>query len=148
MTTTQIIKPQTVHVNLSSYGFAMHAKEFYRAHLAYARADGKPKFSPIAFFLCCRAIELALKAKHLESMGKEDIKRRFGHDLKKSYRSLPEGERTLNEDEEVLLVQASHVYKYKEFEYFRVTSAMHAFNHFPDIDALAELARKLTAFDE
>jgi hypothetical protein len=51
-------------INLSVGLFRRDARDYFRAYLNFRRGAGE--FSPVPFFLCCRAIELALKAKHLE----------------------------------------------------------------------------------
>ena len=86
------LKAETSHLNVSSALFRQHAKDFYQYH----RSFKGPDFSPVPYFLLCRAIELQFKAVHLEQFKsahpghqtQADVKK-FGHDLIKSYNALP-----------------------------------------------------------
>jgi hypothetical protein len=49
------------------------------------RSTKPPKFSILPYFLYCRAIELGLKAIHLETDKQQDVKDEYGHNLVKSY---------------------------------------------------------------
>ena len=63
----------------------------------------------VPFFLCCRAIELALKAQHLESKSQKEVKQLYSHDLEKSYRDLDAEQQTLKPEEEHLLSAANDI---------------------------------------
>jgi hypothetical protein len=56
------MKAETGHIKLSPTLFQRGARDYFRAFLNFQRDAGK--FSTVPFFLCCRAIELALKGKH------------------------------------------------------------------------------------
>ena len=93
-------------------------------------------FSPVPFFLCCRAIELEIKSKHLEEKRQQLVKKDLGHDIVKAYDTLDEKYKILNEDEYLLLKKTSEVYLSKAFEYINVGDAGTAFKRFPDLEAL------------
>lgn len=97
--------------------------------------------SPVPYFLICRAIELELKAKHLESKSRSDVKNDYGHNLKRSYDELPD--RKLNRQEYVVLSHASDIYKDKGFEYATVIDAVTGLKDFPDLAVLEQIATKL-----
>ena len=141
------IKCEPIQVNLSPVGFAIWAKDYFGAYLAYFKAYGTKEFSSVPFFLCCRAIELALKARHLETLTQNDVKNLFSHDLEKSYRQLPPAQRDLTPEELDLLIKSNQIYKDKHFEYLNVFDACTAYKRFPDIEELGVLARRITAYD-
>ena len=58
------LRAETGHFNFSPVGFRLAARDFLRCAESF-----KPEFfSPVPLFLHCRAIELALKALHLETI--------------------------------------------------------------------------------
>ena len=88
-----------------------------------------------------------LKAKHLESKTQEDVKKLYSHRLVDSYSALAPEHKTLLPEELNLLEAADNIYKTKEFEYLNVFDAGTAYKRFPDLNQLADLARKITAYD-
>jgi hypothetical protein len=122
-------------------GFRKAAEDFLRCHESF----NPPKFSVVPFFLCCRAIELALKAMHLEIQTQLQVKRNFGHDLKASYDALPSTKQILSSPELRLLEQANLLYKAKAFEYVQPIHAAEGYSEFPALDDLAQLGRKLVS---
>jgi hypothetical protein len=142
--TNYIIKIETGHINVSPVGFWLAARDYYKCYLDFE----KPKrFSVVSYFLCCRAIELALKAIHLETKRQNEVKIKYGHNLAKSYSDLPKEKKTLTKEEFNLLEQANQIYNKKDFEYFSVNDAATGYHRFPDLEGLAQLARKITAYD-
>jgi hypothetical protein len=106
-----VITPQTIHVNLSPVGFRLWAQQFLACRRTFVPpAEG---FSPVPFFLDCRAIELELKARHLESVTPKVVKDKYGHNLERSYQNLPKGEQTLSPAELRVLQAANNIYKAK-----------------------------------
>jgi hypothetical protein len=95
--------------------------------------------------LLCRAIELELKAKHLESKSRAEVKKQYGHNLTKSYDELSPTDKTLDESEYSVLVHASKIYDVpnKGFEYVTVKDAVTSHKTFPDIAVLKRIAAKL-----
>jgi hypothetical protein len=113
--TGNIVVPGTAHFNMTAYAFDMWAHQFYECRLMLQPSEG---VSPVPYFLACRAIELKLKSIHLEQSNEQEVKRRFKHDLVKSYKALPQAFQPLSSTELDLLGKANDVYSKKEFEYF------------------------------
>ena len=125
--------PTTATLNVSPCGFRRSAKEYYECCRSFKRTSD---FSPVPYFLLCRAIELQFKAFHLEVEGQSAVKDRYGHDLTKSYNDLPATRQTLSAEEFSLLQKVSGIYKGNGFEYFNVGHAVRAFSNFPDFRCL------------
>ena len=121
----------------------MWANQYYQCRLTLQPTKG---FSPVPYFLLCRAIELKLKSVHLEQSKQKEVKDRFGHNLVKSYKALPTVLQTLQSTELALLEKADSIYSTKGFEYIKVLDALKGFSTFPDLAALDALAIKLLAF--
>lgn len=92
----------------------------------------------------CRAIELELKAKHLESKPRPEIKDAYGHNLKKAYDELPAALQILSVHEYRALENASAIYNRKGFEYVEIYDAVTGLKAFPDLKTLDQIAGKLT----
>jgi len=131
------------HINLSPELFRLGARDYFKS---FTRFEHR-KFSPVPFFLCCRAMELALKAVHLESKKQSEVKQLFSHDLMKCYKGLDKSKQTLSAEELDLLSAANEIYVRKEFEYLNVVHAVTAYKRFPDLDALVKLAKKIIRYD-
>jgi hypothetical protein len=142
MSGNQVITPGTAHINLSAYAFHKWANEYYQCRLSLPPTHD---FSPVPYFLLCRAIELKLKSVHLERSKQKAVKDRFGHDLVKSYKALPTALQTLSSTEDALLQKTNSIYMTKGFEYLNVLDAIKGFSTFPDLAALDALAKKLLA---
>jgi hypothetical protein len=100
-------------------------------------------FSPVPYFLLCRAIELVLKSKHLEDKRQPEVKNEFGHNLVKAYRALPVEAQQLSEDKFSILERASAIYSSKGFEYFNPEDALTGYSRFPDLAALDDITKQL-----
>ncbi len=135
------LEAETGKIKLSPDLFRHSACDYFQCYLCFPPG----KFSAVPFFLCCRAIELALKAQHLESKSQAEVKDLYRHDLEESYQDLDASQRILTPEEEKLLIEANKIYVTKEFEYLNVLDAGRAYDRFPDLDMLGALARKLTA---
>jgi hypothetical protein len=134
-----IDKIETAQFNFSPVGFRIVAEDLLLYHDSF-----KPKeFSLVPFFLCCRAIELGLKALHLETRKQSEVKKDFGHDLKALYDALPSGICLLSPSEETLLRETNDLYISKAFEYMHPYHAGHGFSIFPHIIDLENLARRI-----
>ena len=136
-----ILKAETGHINFSPIGFRRAAEDFILCYESFQPS----KFSVVPYFLCCRAIELALKAMHLENQTQLTIKKNFSHDLKKSYDALHPTKQILSSSDLLLLEQANDLYKIKAFEYVQPIDAAHGFDRFPDLNDLSNLAKKLVS---
>lgn len=140
-----ILKAESGHYNFSPYSFHKTAEHFYKAKCDF-KSPGD-FFSTVPFFLCCRAIELELKSKHLEEERQPFVKNKLGHDIGKAYDTLDEKYQILNEDEYLLLKKTSEVYCSKRFEYIQVMDVGTAYKGFPDLDALDALTKKILGYD-
>lgn len=135
------IEPQTGHLNLSPLMFHEYAIHYLQCKCSFSK---DVSYSPVPYFLLCRAIELELKAKHLESISRVEVQTQFGHDLRKSYDDLPASQKILNQEEYKELVNTSRIYnKPKGFEYVSVYDAVTGMKDFPNLDVLEQIARKL-----
>ncbi len=142
----QVITPYPVPANLSPLGFHYYASHFLAAARSAPPARG---FSPVGYYLYCRALELVLKAFLLErGMAKSELRKKaLGHDL---LRILAKAEKlglaalvevTSSEREE--LQKANDYYVDKEFEYFSVVSAVTGYSGLPDLAVMDQLAQRL-----
>ena len=143
--TDYVLKTEPIHLNVSPTGFRKAAREFFKCYLDFCQPGN---FSLVPFFLCCRSIELALKAEHLECANRKHVKDVYGHDLEKSYLGLPANKQTLNPVELNLLTRTTALYKTKAFEYFFVEHAATGYTVFPKIEELANLTRKILVTTE
>ncbi len=134
------VEPGATPLNLSPQAFHLWARQYLQARHDFRAPE---RFSPVPYHLLCLAIELELKARHLQAKTQPEVKDSYGHDLAKSYRDLVPAEQTLTADEAVELVAASKVYKRKGFEYWLPRDALTGFSAFPDLDALDIIAAKL-----
>lgn len=134
----------TGEVKISPHLSQITARNFLAA-LPDASSQGK--FSPVPFFLCCRAIELSLKARHLEEKSAKDVKHLYRHNLQKLYDDLESSQQTLATSERDLLIAANGIYDTKGFEYLSVYDAVTAYKRFPNLNELRALAIKLTSFE-
>jgi hypothetical protein len=127
---------ETGYINFSPVGFKLAARDFRRCADSF-----KPeKFSIVSYFLYCRAIELGLKAIHLETQTQRELMSRYRHKLTESYKTLPPERRTLSASDFDLLAKVSRLYERKAFEYVQPGDAAHGFSDFPELEQLARLA--------
>ena len=133
------LKYQGIDANLAPSAFRKWASQYIdcEAYFCYE------KFSPVPYFLLCRAIELSIKSMHLESFSQAEVKSKFGHDILKAYEALPERFQVLTVDECSLLEGASNIYDGKQFEYFESEDALTGYSRFPDLATLRAIAYKL-----
>jgi hypothetical protein len=134
--------PATGHLNISPTLFHGYAIQYLQCE---RRFTTDANYSPVPYFLLCRAIELVLKAKHLESKSRAEVKKQYGHNLKKSYDELLSTDKTLDSIEYTVLLHASKIYDdpNKGFEYVTVGDAVTGLKGFPDITVLKDIAAKL-----
>jgi len=137
-------KVGTFQVNVSPALFHEYAVQYLHCRRSLTPRD---VYSPVPYFLLCRAIELELKAKHLQSKSRAQVKKQYGHNLKKSYDELPSGAKLLSGSEYAILELASAIYDIpnKGFEYVAVSDALSELQHFPDLGVLEKIAEKLIA---
>ena len=77
------INPEPGHVNVSTYSFHEWARHYYQCVQDFAHCLVTRSWSPVPYALLCRAIELELKARHLELTPGQPAMKKFGHDLEK-----------------------------------------------------------------
>ena len=129
-----------INANLAPDAFHRWAQHYYKCRQDF---ESPQRFSPVPYFLLCRAIELELKARHLNVMTQEQVKKAFGHDLLRAYEKLPSTQQQLDSAEVLLLRQASEIYAGKGFEYFDAENALTAYKSYPDLAALDRVAQRL-----
>ena len=143
-----IVTPGPLHVNLSPLGFHYYASHFLGAARSAPPARG---FSPVAYYLYCRALELVLKALLLErGEPKSELKKKaLGHDLLRILAKADElglaslVKVTAVERDE--LRKANDYYVDKGFEYFRVIPAVTGYSGLPDLAVLDRLTDRLVS---
>jgi hypothetical protein len=139
-----ICEPGCGYVNISPDAFHRWAIHYQKCKHDFQCPH---PFSPVPYFLLCRAIELELKARHLKYATQKDVKDRFRHNLLKAYEALDPVERILNPNEERTLRDASSIYCDKNekggFEYFNPEDALTAYKRYPDLTLLDAIASKL-----
>lgn len=128
-------------INYSAPAFRRLAEH----HLHCADCFRPGSFSLLPYFLYCRAIELALKAQHLEKARQRAVRGMFEHSLTDAYDALDDCQKVLSYAERRLLGKASQIYLEKRLEYPRPVDALKGFTAFPDLQRLATLARRLVA---
>ncbi|MBW3661415.1 MAG: hypothetical protein KY397_07275 [Gemmatimonadetes bacterium] len=151
------MKPATVRIN--PVGYAFYAAQFLAAgHAARAAPEDAKlssqvpyKFSPVPYYLYCRAIELILKAFLLvKSRSVDELKGHYKHNLvrlveesrreglEKIVDSLPA---TFDRD-----LQAANNYygtRKKAFEYFNFEKWARGYKDLPPLDRLEAIAEQL-----
>jgi hypothetical protein len=135
------IVAQGFNANLSPDAFHIYATHYYKCKRDFTPPDDY--FSPIPYFLLCRAIELEIKARHLKRLTQKEVKNRFRHHLLKAYKALDAQEQILSQSEVEVLTAADQIYGDKEFEYFRQEDALTGSSRIPDLDMLDTIAKKL-----
>jgi hypothetical protein len=132
---------QGVEVNVSPDAFHIYAGHYYKCKQDFKCPDDA--FSPVPYFLLCRAIELQIKAKLLKQRKQKQVKHEFGHGLLDAYKALDAQERILGQSELAVLTEADEIYSRKGFEYFVPTDALTHFSRYPDLEILDAIAKKL-----
>ncbi|MDS4027377.1 MAG: hypothetical protein RKO25_10395 [Candidatus Contendobacter sp.] len=140
--TNYAITVEAGYINLSPTLFHRYARDYLACERTFRAVS---EYSPVPYFLVCRAIELEFKARHLESKSRSEVKKEFGHDLKKSYDALPHSAKVLDSSEYAELVRASEIYNVpnKGFEYVSVSDAVTRLRSFPSLTVLEAIASKV-----
>jgi hypothetical protein len=137
------ITPGTLYLNLSPEGFHLWATHYLKCRRDFIPPNSSG-FSPVPYFLLCRAIELEIKARLLKNMTQKDVKTNYGHDLIKAYNTLTLSEKILTKDEEKTLEAASQIYRRKSFEYLNNTyNVLTGYKKYPKLELLDSIANKL-----
>lgn len=140
MSKTQIKGVGGIDANLAPDAFHLWATHYYKCCRDFERPQ---TFSPVPYFLLCRAIELELKARHLKAKPQKEVKDTYGHDLYKVYKDLPSSDQILTSEQVDILKHASRIYKSKGFEYFEPEDALSGYRQYPDLSELDDVAKRL-----
>ena len=127
-------------VNLTPQVFHAWGRQYFTC---FEKLGIPAEYSPVPYFLLCRAIELAIKAMHLQVDPQKDVKNLFKHNLEKSYRALPPHFKTLNAVETQVLIAVGAMYRAKEFEYFSMEQLSGDAATLPNLAVLECAARRL-----
>ncbi len=130
-------------------GFAVYATQFLQAAQSIPKTA---KFTPVPYYVLCRALELILKAFLLaKGIGQEQLRRRpFGHNLEALWRAakskgLMDVVSALPGSFEPHLAMANSYYKGKGFEYFDFSRWAHSYADLPPLDRLEGYTMQLIA---
>jgi hypothetical protein len=154
-----VVQVGTATLRMGPVGFALYAEEFFEAGASIperSRARGNTEFTPVPYYLFCRALELILKAFLLAKYRPPvELKRPYGHDLEalwaaaKNY-GLLAVLGTYGPDFENDLHQANLYYKGKAFEYFDFGRWAHGYDGLPPLarfrDEIKRIADKTKAY--
>lgn len=122
-------------------GFAVYADQFRKAAQSI-REDAK--FTPVPYYLYCRALELIVKA-FLLTKGHElsELKAEYGHDLVALWKAavkdgLADAVPELPPEIESVLALINPYYKGKAFEYFDFERWAHGYEDLPSLHLLGD----------
>jgi hypothetical protein len=137
---SQEIRVEPLELNLSPEAFHRYAVHYYKCKQDFQSPDG---FSPVPYFLLCRAIELEIKSRHLKKKRQTEVKREYSHRLMQAYNALTPSEQVLTPSQVEVLEAASKIYASKGFEYFKPQDALTGFSRYPDLTLLDSIAKRL-----
>lgn len=137
-----VVQVGAATVHMGPVGFALYAQEFFEAGASnpeHSQARGNTRFTPVPYYLFCRALELILKAFLLaKHRPLDELKDRYGHDLEELWRGA--NDRKLSEVLgtcapyfETDLARANAYYKGKSFEYFDFRRWAHGYEGLPPL---------------
>jgi len=143
MTKNIVIKIEPFRINITPLGFHKYAHDYYTAAEQWTNKIKDTSYSPVPYFLYCRAIELGLKAYLL---GKRK-KIKYVHDLTTILRdarlnSLDHLFKTTEQEENEILI-ANNIYNKKGFEYFFVLNHVTKLKDLPKLNVLRKYSEKL-----
>jgi hypothetical protein len=145
-----VVQVGAATVRMSPVGFALYAEEFFKAGESipeHSQARGNTTFTPVPYYLFCRALELILKAFLLaKHRPLDELKDRYGHDLEKLWRGandcrLSEVLGTWAPYFEADLASANSYYKGKAFEYFDFRRWAHGYEGLPPLGRFRDEVR-------
>lgn len=135
-----VVQVGTATVRMGPVGFSLYAEEFFLAGASipqHSRARGNTTFTPVPYYLFCRALELILKAFLLaKHRPLDELKKSYGHDLQALWRAATQQGildvvGTCDPEFEIDLQSANSYYKGKAFEYFDFTRWAHGYEDLP-----------------
>jgi HEPN domain-containing protein len=140
-----VVTPGIGHVRLGPLGTQLRAGEFLAA--AELLQERRERFTPVAAFLCCRSVELTLKAFLLARGNTYDQMKEFAHDivhlLSEAHARGLEAVVLLSGDELRVLRQANCDYMQNRLAYFDLFSTMSHYPNQPELGALTSVAARL-----
>jgi hypothetical protein len=143
---TYVLIAEGAHYNVSPAQFHAYALQYMECRRSFTT---RAKYSPVPYFLLCRAIELELKSRHLNSKSRSQVKKQYGHNLKKAYDELQPTDKILDSTEYNVLARASEIYDIpnKGFEYVTVGDASTGLSAFPELSTLERIAERLRSLE-
>jgi hypothetical protein len=150
-----VITPEPMIIKKSEItpeGYHLWATHYLQCKRDFKSPD---KFSPVPYFLLCRAIELEIKSKLLKTiidLTTQDLIKRFGHNLIRAYDALDPSQQKLTKNERNSLNIISRIYNNpnKGFEYFDIVNIISRYKNLsnkneglPDITLLDVIASKI-----
>lgn len=148
-----VVQVGTATVRMRPVGFALYANEFFIAGASIpqdSRARGNTTFTPVPYYLFCRALELILKAYLLAQnvADEEKLKKRFGHDLERLWREAKDHGimgilGASGPHFEADLTSANTYYKGKVFEYFDFGRWAHNYQNLPPFERFRDEVKRI-----
>jgi hypothetical protein len=151
----KVISVGMATVKIGPIGSALYAEEFLLAGNALpeqSQAKGNTRFSPVPYYLYCRALELSLKAFLLtkDFTIAELASKKYGHDLETLWKAaesegLPD---VLGKCDPALagdLKDANAYYKGKAFEYFDFRKWAHGYIGLPPLNRFRSETQQVTS---
>jgi hypothetical protein len=148
-----VVQVGTATVRMRPVGFALYAEEFFIAGASIpqdSKARGNTGFTPVPYYLFCRAFELILKAYLLAKnvADEEKLKKRFGHDLEGLWRQAKDHGivQVLGASAphfEADLARANTYYKDKVFEYFDFDRWAHNYRDLPPLERFRDEVKRI-----
>jgi len=141
----QVVKVSPVKWPEAANFFSRCAKDYYWLKQKF---QSPGRFSPVPYFLLCRAIELGIKARHLRTLKQSEVKKRFWHHLVRAYKDLDRHDQILSSSEFAVLKIAEDIYNEdKGFTYFSPNALITGFRRYPKLQELDCVAKKLIGLD-
>jgi len=140
-----VIEVGPVKLNITPFGFHKYATDYLDTA---NRWTSDVRYSPVPYFLYCRALELGLKAFLLAKGKRLDwVKNELGHDLTKALKKarsnyLDDLANTTDEEEREILI-ANKYYKSKGFEYFFVSNHVTGLDGLPNLEIIKNYSMRL-----
>ncbi len=134
-----VVSVGTATFRMNPVGFAIYAEQFLKAAQSVPKSS---EFTPVPYYLLCRALELILKAFLLaEGHGLTELKDRYHHDLQALWKAarkegLSEVVSSLPAEIESDIALANSYYKGKAFEYFDSRRWAHGYEELPPLDRI------------
>ncbi len=145
----QTVSPPAATIRMTPVGYAVYAEQFLKAAQSIPKED--KKFTPVPYYLYCRALELILKS-FLLLKGHEPskLRKKYGHNLKALWKAavkdgLADAVPELPSEIGSVLALANPYYKGKAFEYFDFSRWVHGYVRLPSLDRLGDSTAMLIA---